>query len=272
MNRLMDRAAAATALGKDPLDVGMEQRVQASEAAEERDRVRELRQQQKRQGEDEKKASYFTWRRLTKLGLPAAAAGIGVKKLGDAANAISNRMLESQRELAPFSGRIATAFATLEMERRRRMLGRAEATGGSTMALADSINSLEARLEPLSRDLLIMKNFLGAKLADLTGAALKIAEMHPILRGIGAAARKWEQEQAKKAAELGIPFEEHIRALTGGDFGPPKDAKQEQADEDRGFVEGRKLGDQQAERNDREQFAASDRLLEFFREMKPVLR
>lgn len=86
---------------------------------------------------------------LASLGkvLPPVVAAFAA--LPSIAHALSNRFLESQRNLTQYNATIAAAFHQLEVGRIQRDIRRGGATAGTTRGLAESTNRLENALAPI---------------------------------------------------------------------------------------------------------------------------
>lgn len=209
-NQLLSRGIVAERLGKDPLDVGLQQRVALSE------KVASEEAAQKAKAEKEATANASQLGTALKVMLVGTIAlPIAFKKLLDAVDGITSSILERQRELAPLSGRIADAFAKLELRTRVIQVERAGAVGGSTAALADAIGDLRETLEPLRQTFTTGVNVLGIIAAKIAQGIAILIEWSPAIKAAAAAAKAYEDSQNQIARG---PFEENWRAMLRGNF------------------------------------------------------
>ena len=177
---------------------------------------------------------------LKAMTLGMVGAVVGLKKLGDAVDGITSSILERQRELAPLSGQIASAFARLELRTRVIQVERAGAIGGSTAVLADAIGDLRETLEPLRQTFATAVNVtatIGAKIAQ--GVAI-LVQWQPVIQLLGRAAGLYENLAGSQA---GAPFVENFQAMLRGNFaangGVPLGREQDVAAQDRRDAEDR---------------------------------
>jgi len=209
---LMGRAAVASRLGKDPLDVGLKERVAASEQ-----RIRANRPPAAPPGKTEAfsqegKTLATVFKRMS---LGGFALVFGFKKLLDAVDGLATGILEKQRELAPFSGQIANAFAKLELRTRIIQVKKAEAVGGSTALLADAIGDLREEIAPIRQDFTTLMNLLAVALAKSAQGLAFLAKWDPIMSGFSAWMKLFE---GKLSTEGGPEFFNFIAGIERGGF------------------------------------------------------
>ncbi len=209
-DQLLSRGVAAQQLGKDPLDVGLKQRVGLSEKV-----AAETASQKAKADKEAAENSGQLGEAMKVMLVGLIALPIAFKKLLDAVDGITSSILERQRELAPLSGRIATAFAQLELRTRRLQVARAGAVGGSTAMLADAIGDLRESLEPLRETFITGVNVLGTIAAKMAQGLAILAQWSPSIKAVAKAAQLYEDAQNAMARG---PFEENWKAMLRGNF------------------------------------------------------
>lgn len=106
-----------------------------------------------------------TFAKLTGV-VGASVAAIGGYML--ATQRITRALAESRRELAPYSGQIASAFSRLEVQELRSRIRTARETSGSTALLVDSVRRQNQALEQMNRDIATANNLIGTLNATIT--------------------------------------------------------------------------------------------------------
>jgi len=207
---LMTRAAVASRIGKDPLDVSVSDRVALSERVAAEGATQESREKEKA---TENTSQFGQAMKIATIGL--IAFPIAFKKLLDAVDGITTGILEKQRELAPLSGQIASAFAKLELRTRTIQVERAGAVGGSTAMLADAIGDLRETIEPMRQTFVTLVNILATGTAKFAQLLVILAEYSPTFKAAVEIAKKIEESQRKEAAG---PFIENWNAMLRGNF------------------------------------------------------
>jgi hypothetical protein len=125
--------------------------------------------------------------------------GIEVAKLPWKIREWTNSLLESQRDLAQFSGTTAVAFAELDAARIGRKIQTAQDTAESTAKLAQGQNKLEEATRPVDVLITNIENSLGAA-ADEVGAAFVNSAQY-ILDGIKHLGDNAQQRAARAEKE-----------------------------------------------------------------------
>ncbi len=205
--RLLSKAEVSNYTGKKAMRIGLEERIGVSE---------------KVAAEDEKAATKVdkfvsALGTLSPIVVSLAGAALGIAKLGDAVDGITTLILERQRELAPLSGQIATAFAKLELRTRVIQVERAGAVGGSTAVLADAIGDLRETLEPLRQTFTTGVNVMVTVLAKVAEGVAILVQLQPTIQLIAKVAGLYENFAGK---DEGMPFKENLGAMLRGDRGP----------------------------------------------------
>lgn len=213
-SRLLSPREAAIPLAKDPSQVGIQERVEQSEAAEETQRRQQVREEEATQ--EQKGFKWKLAKQFTGLGMLAALLGIGFKKLGDVTEKLASTMLERQRELARFSPQIARGLMRLERQQLGLKIGRAAATGTSTGQLADTLGRLRADMEPLRRTFITVGNHLAILVAQGGSILAWLAKKHPAV----AALQKWAEKSEEELRKQRIPIANFADAISRGQMGP----------------------------------------------------
>ncbi len=189
--------------GRD--EIGLKERVEASESREEQDRQQRVREEEAEQAKQVAKSR--TWKMATTGGIVGVALGPGLKKFGDALERLTSTMLERQRELARFSPMIQGVFARMERQQVALQMGRAGVTGRSTVTAGESLMRLRQDLEPLRRASATIGNIM-AYLASQTGRAIvTLAKIHPLVAAVAKVAAMYEEKQRAAA----VPLSDFIR-------------------------------------------------------------
>lgn len=235
---LMTRAAVASRVGKDPLDVSLGDRVAASESHILANRPPPGPVNAETVGLIEQGGGLAKAFKLVSVG--GFALVFGFKKLLDAVDGLASGILERQRVLAPLSGQIANAFAKLELRTRIIQVDRAGAVGGSTALLADAIGDLREEIEPIRQDFTTLMNLLGVALAKSAQGLAFLAKWDPIMSGFSAWMKLFEGELDTTG---GPEFFKFIQDIERGNFAAnrrlPLGREQDITDQERADAQGR---------------------------------
>jgi len=210
--RLLSREKVAQRLKvRDPASILAMQQIEHSEAAEERQRASAMKSQEEGKGG------------LAKMGLKLAGLGaltpLVFKKLGDAMEKLTTRILERQRDLARYSPRIATTFAKVDYQERLLASRRARGTGASTQALGESLIELRREIEPMRVMMTTIVNYAGVALAKVGVISANMLQAIKPLEDLAA----WLAGKEEKG-EAGDPavFTQFVRGIIAGNVGVPK--------------------------------------------------
>lgn len=209
-DQLLSQARVAGITGVGEGRVGLRQQVELSERVADEDAQQKARAEQ---AATKNAGQLGTALKAMTLGMVGAV--IGLKKLGDAVDGITSSILERQRELAPLSGQIASAFARLELRTRVIQVERAGAIGGSTAVLADAIGDLRETLEPLRQTFATAVNVSATVAAKVTQGIAILVQWQPVIQLLGRAAGLYENLAGSQA---GAPFVGNLQAMLRGGF------------------------------------------------------
>lgn len=185
--------------------------VNAGEKAEQdkRDKAQEERERGAQAGKTMLKSGAMLAGNI--LALPFALAGIakGLEQFGTA-------LAESRRPLGRFNGTIANTFARLDQQSLVLQARRAQATGGSTKFMGDSLRSLRGEMAPLAKIGTTAMNFLGTIAIQGARVLTFLVKWNPVFVAIESLAKRYEKWAGP--GKEAVAFDVMMKKMAGGEY------------------------------------------------------
>jgi hypothetical protein len=135
-------------------------------------------------------------------------------------NKFTEAITESNRELAPFSGEIASSFARLDIAAFFNQLKTAKGTAGSSGGLNDAVIAFRDVMQPLNQDFRTLSNFLSTWVVKIATDWAKGVAIIEKWSGLDKWLADIEKNTRKNRGQ--DPAGELLKVLKSGDWATPR--------------------------------------------------
>lgn len=195
--------------------------VGASERAEQRERERQAKEQERAGGAGKAAMQAGGGAILSIAALPITWPFI-FAKAADAVEKFGTGTLEQSRNLRRFDAAISNTFARLDRQALLLDMRKAQATGGSAAGLGRQLGDLRRELQPFRENVTIAINMIALNTVWIARGIAEVAKWSPIMKALGMWIRAMEEEQRKKNPAGPTAFDVHYQSILRGDFSGPK--------------------------------------------------